>query len=221
MLRSRRRLDQCVVPSSQAVVPARTGRSGPARRETEIAVRLTGACPDSRHPGTWPCSSSTLVERVVSTLVGVWGERVRERLADSRVVDWGTNPWTPGGYSPAPPDSGHLRGAGRAVRPARPRRRGHRRGRTRHRERFPSLRRACRRGSARCGRHIARAPHAKLGRTRPAVVVDSGQMHRPIDQGDEMRATVTSIEQGTSISSRSVAVVANVELGDLGACRRR
>jgi monoamine oxidase len=51
------------------------------------------------------------VQRVVSALVRVWGERVRHNLADAQVVDWGADPWTLGGYSSEPPGSGHQRAA--------------------------------------------------------------------------------------------------------------
>ncbi|TDB78282.1 FAD-dependent oxidoreductase [Micromonospora sp. KC723] len=51
------------------------------------------------------------VERVVSALVRVWGERVRRALADAQVVDWGADPWTLGGYSSEPPGAGHQRAA--------------------------------------------------------------------------------------------------------------
>jgi hypothetical protein len=48
------------------------------------------------------------------------------------------------------------------------------------------------------------------------------QKSSQIDQGDEMREAFMSIQKGLGTYSEGMTLAAqNVELGDLGACRRR
>jgi monoamine oxidase len=51
------------------------------------------------------------VERVLAALPAGWREPARRELRDTRVVDWGADPWTCGGYSSEPPGSAGLRAA--------------------------------------------------------------------------------------------------------------